>query len=67
MDFDHVRGEKLANVSDLVGAPTEDLLAEVAKCELVCATCHRVRTSDRLGEKHVEDALLYDVLSALDE
>lgn len=61
MDFDHVRGEKLGNVSDLVGSTTEALLAEVAKCELVCANCHRSRTEDRRADAHVDLALAYDV------
>jgi hypothetical protein len=45
MDFDHVRGQKARNVSQLrlrVGAAR--LEAEIAKCEVVCANCHRQRT-----------------------
>lgn len=42
MDFDHVC-DKTANIATLVGAPTEKLLAEIRKCHLVCANCHRVR------------------------
>lgn len=44
MDFDHVRGEKVANVSQMIRWSRERVLAEVAKCDLVCANCHRVRT-----------------------
>lgn len=46
MDFDHVRGEKVAGVSQLASQPVsmEKLLVEVAKCEVRCANCHRVRT-----------------------
>jgi hypothetical protein len=49
MDFDHVRGEKVANVSVLVagGASRRRVLAEIAKCEVVCANCHRERTHGR--------------------
>lgn len=52
MDFDHVRGEKRFGISVAVGKGTyslETLLAELDKCELVCANCHRLRTwrSDR--------------------
>lgn len=49
MDFDHVRGEKLFNVSMMLqqGCGQERILAEIAKCELVCANCHRVRTKNR--------------------
>jgi len=42
MDFDHI-GDKVANISVLVGGPTEKLVAEIGKCHLVCANCHRVR------------------------
>lgn len=45
MDFDHVRGQKVSNISALrqsVGARRLD--AEIAKCDVVCANCHRKRT-----------------------
>jgi hypothetical protein len=46
MDCDHVRGEKLANLSRLRGgrAAWDKILAEIDKCEVVCANCHRRRT-----------------------
>jgi hypothetical protein len=46
MDFDHVRGEKKAGITQLVGQhwSVEVLMEEFAKCELVCACCHRIRT-----------------------
>lgn len=44
MDFDHVRGEKTIDISDLVGCRLDRLIAELEKCELVCANCHRLRT-----------------------
>ncbi len=50
LDFDHLPGgNKKANISVLVkrGASKEVLLAEMSKCELVCATCHRFRTWER--------------------
>ena len=53
MDFDHVRGRKPRNVSALVYACVSDarLLAEIAKCDLVCANCHRIRTMERAKQK----------------
>jgi hypothetical protein len=49
MDFDHVRGEKVDIVSRLRGyVSMERLLEEIAKCEVVCANCHRVRTTRRV-------------------
>lgn len=49
LDWDHVCGVKVASIAILIGkiAPWEDVLAEMAKCEVVCATCHRIRTSER--------------------
>ena len=49
MDFDHVRGEKVARISKLVdNGMGSALLKELEKCELVCANCHRIRTHNRL-------------------
>lgn len=48
MDFDHVHGPKVCDVSRMVNYPWASVLAEVAKCELVCSNCHRVRTWRRL-------------------
>lgn len=46
MDFDHVRGEKLGDISYLVSASIriDKLFEEIAKCDVVCANCHRIRT-----------------------
>jgi len=50
MDFDHVpeRGPKLASVGRLL-RDEELLQAEIAKCDLVCSNCHRIRTKARGG------------------
>lgn len=49
MDFDHVRGTKSWNVSAMVerSFSVETILKEIAKCEVVCANCHRTRTVER--------------------
>lgn len=47
MDFDHVRGTKKFNLSE--SAPMAGLLDELAKCEVVCSNCHRVREANRDG------------------
>lgn len=48
MDFDHVRGEKHGSVARMVrdGCSLARVLAEIEKCEVVCATCHRLRHKD---------------------
>lgn len=52
MDFDHVYGEKIDKVSRLVFFGSEKLiLDEIAKCEVVCANCHRTRTHNRSRRK----------------
>lgn len=52
MEFDHVRGDKVDHVATMAhkGVSLERLQDEIAKCELVCANCHRVRTWARMGE-----------------
>ncbi len=52
MDFDHVRGTKTFTVSHIAKAlkNIELLEAEIAKCDLVCANCHRIRTRARRME-----------------
>jgi hypothetical protein len=49
MDFDHVSGKKENNVGTMVahGWNRDRVLAEIAKCDLVCANCHRIRTKKR--------------------
>lgn len=48
MDFDHREG-KTMNVSHpkVKRWSKEKILAEVAKCDLVCSNCHRIRTHFR--------------------
>jgi len=48
MDFDHL-SDKVANVAALAANCNswKTLTEEIAKCELVCACCHRVRTAQR--------------------
>lgn len=54
LEFDHVRGKKVNNISTMVFAramPFDSRVVqdELAKCEVVCANCHRRRTSKKLG------------------
>lgn len=50
MEFDHVRGTKIREVSLLVreGATLARLRAEIAKCAVRCANCHRRKTAREL-------------------
>lgn len=52
MDFDHVRGKKQANVMELVPSLSKKKIdEEIAKCEVVCSNCHRIRTHIRKNNK----------------
>jgi hypothetical protein len=50
MDFDHREGEeKIGGIANLVHSGNwVKLEAEIAKCDLVCANCHRIRTFTRM-------------------
>lgn len=54
MDFDHLPGtekgypRKLSLSTWARGVSMKRLEAEIAKCEVVCANCHRIRTQERL-------------------
>ncbi len=50
LEFDHIRGVKDGDVCVLFGRRSwENLLIEIAKCEVCCANCHRRRTAKRSG------------------
>ena len=49
LQFDHVEGSKVGNISDLWGTDWNSLLEEVDKCEVVCANCHHIRTALEKG------------------
>lgn len=48
MDLDDVRGRKEFKISEAVqlayGVSLERIRTEIAKCDIVCANCHRIRT-----------------------
>ncbi|HEV2062313.1 MAG TPA: hypothetical protein VGR12_05630, partial [Solirubrobacteraceae bacterium] len=49
LEFDH-RGEKRGNVSTMASwASLDTLRAEIAKCDVRCANCHRRRTQRAIG------------------
>lgn len=47
MDFDHTSDDKEYNVTQMATFSEAALIAEIAKCEVVCANCHRLRTYNR--------------------
>lgn len=50
MQYDHIGTDKLFNISSAMGRSMASILAEIAKCELVCANCHATRTHKRLTQ-----------------
>ena len=55
MDFDHL-DEKIDLISKMVyQVGFETLKRELSKCEVVCANCHRIRTTRRLRDVQGRD------------
>ena len=52
LDFDHLKDKKY-NISRMIhdGFSWAAIKKEIAKCEVVCANCHRIRTHYRLTKK----------------
>lgn len=46
LDFDHVRGKKIGNISHMVseGYSLKTIIKEITKCEIRCANDHRRKT-----------------------
>jgi hypothetical protein len=50
LDFDHVRGKKRYDIARMIGTHTwTTIAAEIAKCEVRCANCHRRKTAKERG------------------
>jgi hypothetical protein len=59
LEFDHVEeGTKVRSVSQL--SSLETAMAEMKKCEVVCANCHRIRTQERLRRRHYAEKEIGD-------
>jgi hypothetical protein len=43
LHFDHL-GDKDYNVSDMPGLSKEKIMVEIAKCQVLCANCHAIKT-----------------------
>lgn len=51
MDFDHISDYKHFDIGNAraQGYALDRVLNEIAKCEVVCSNCHRLRTAARRG------------------
>lgn len=67
LEFDHVRGEKKYNISDMPrgGFALSTLKAEIEKCDVRCANCHRRRTAESLGRYAALDGEIEQVPATL--
>ena len=55
-DFDHVRPGKVRTVTAWITQGTvQDMREEMARCEVVCSNCHRIRTKQRPHGKRKSD------------
>lgn len=57
MDFDHLGDDKRFTISQIFKVKSitvYDIEEELAKCELVCANCHRLRTAFRSSERRLQ-------------
>jgi hypothetical protein len=49
LEFDHVRGKSFNIAKGIRDRNWQSVLDEMAKCDVVCANCHRRRTAQRAG------------------
>jgi len=57
LGFDHIpeRGKKLFSISTGANRSLQELMEEMAKCELVCHSCHAIRTNKRIKQHHANE------------
>lgn len=71
MEFDHKQppkqyGGKRSCMGALAGCSEKTLLEEVAKCDLVCANCHRIRTHNRrIAKREIGPETATKIVAAL--
>lgn len=52
LEFDHLHPRKRGTVASQMGKSLKIILEEIALCEVVCGTCHAIRTWKR-GQRDV--------------
>ena len=53
LEFDHLEarnGDQSRTIAKLMGKTLKRIQEEIEKCDVVCATCHRIRTWNRLPQ-----------------
>lgn len=51
LEFDHIFPRKRGTVSSLLGRSLKVIKEEIKMCEVVCGTCHGIRTWERGWQK----------------
>jgi 5-methylcytosine-specific restriction endonuclease McrA len=49
LEFDHLRDKRFEVTNQFASRNWQEILDEIAKCEVVCANCHRRRTARERG------------------
>jgi hypothetical protein len=51
LEFDHVQGKKIRSISWMIGHANSiaRIQAEIDKCEIRCGNCHRIKSTNELG------------------
>ncbi|HKH41996.1 MAG TPA: hypothetical protein VKA41_09085 [Solirubrobacterales bacterium] len=49
LEFDHLRDKRLEVTNQFASRNWQEILDEIAKCDVVCANCHKRRTARRAG------------------
>jgi hypothetical protein len=50
LEFDHVRGTKRGDIAHMLGDHSWQVIAaELQKCDVRCANCHRRKTAEQRG------------------
>jgi hypothetical protein len=61
LEFDHLRDKKFGVATGMRNKNWELVLAEIEKCDVVCANCHRRRTARRGGFRRAGVAQLVEL------
>ena len=55
LQFDHTADDKEFTIGASVTFSWQRIEKEIAKCEVVCANCHMIRTQERRGQNDFEE------------
>ena len=58
LQFHHLRGKDFT-IGNVANKSWDSIKKEIVKCVLLCANCHAIEHSTKLGEKFVKEALNY--------